>query len=189
VSTAATLYRPEALEAVLAAVPPAACLTIDELRAALPFTRNTLAGMLGALVLDGMVERVEAGCFKRCIPARQQVPTAGQPDLRKPRKRLHGDVQRRLWRAMRLRRKFTIAEVVQLASREGEKSINSSAVAYARALAAAGYLRLLPRAKGSRAQRWMLIRDTGSAPPTARRQDGQRWLMDPNTRERIPCSP
>ncbi|MGO1078297.1 hypothetical protein [Inquilinus sp. CA228] len=186
--SALDLYRPEALEAILAKLPAGACLGIDELAGALPYPRHSLAGMLAALVVDGTVERVEQGCFQRVAGPYEPLQANGvRPDLQGPA-RPRTDLQRRLWRAIRLRKKFSVGDLIVLASREGEPSSRNTAYRYVRALGSAGYLSPLPRARAPLGpKRWLLVRDTGSAAPILLVEQGQTYVTDPNTAERVPC--
>jgi len=178
---------------LLNAIPPGACLTMDELAGALPdLNRRQLSNAATGLALRGLVERVERGCF-RLTDGGETAQGAGLviksgPRGPMPRKRAtRNSLTSRLWRAMRLKRKFTIPDLLELAARD-EKYPRNMAERLVRALADAGYLHGLgTRQKGTSPtsngfRRWTLIRDTGPLPPI-RRGDGT--LYDPNTGETI----
>lgn len=187
--SAAEHYRPEALQAILAKLPKGACLDIDELAGGLSFPRAALAGMLAALVLDGAVERVEQGCFRQSPNASPYAQLPGvEPIMGDRRRRARAKIQLRLWRAIRMRLKFTVGDLIRLASKDGDRPISEAASHYVRCLARAGYLRPLPRENGARAQkRWLLVRNTGAAAPVTLRTGASFCVVDPNTGERVPC--
>lgn len=85
----------------------------------------------------------------------------------------------RVWQSMRiLRSSFTIAELVITA-----ESGDSATTKYVRALALAGYLRLVqPRVNGRPGSRavWALVRGANSPLGPIRRRDGS-GVYDPNT--------
>jgi hypothetical protein len=183
-------YRPEALQAILAKLPTGTCLGIDELAAGLSYPRAALAGMLAALVLDGAVERVEQGCFRQSAsasPYAQLLPGV-DPIMGDRRRRARAKIQLRLWRAIRMREKFTVGDLIRLASKDGDKPISEAASHYVRCLARAGYLQPLARESGTRAQkRWLLVRNTGAGAPVTLRTGATFCVVDPNTGEQVPC--
>jgi hypothetical protein len=90
-----------------------------------------------------------------------------------------------VWQAMRIMRgHFSVADLLRTCD------ISESAVhKYCRALARAGYLRLLwPRVSGRAGSRdiWALVRDSGPHAPI-KRQDGSA-VWDPNTRHAWPLA-
>ncbi|WP_395672028.1 hypothetical protein [Inquilinus sp.] len=187
--SAAERYRPEALQAILAKLPAGTCLGIDELAGQLHFARAPLAGMLAALVLDGAIERVEQGCFRQSASASPYAQLPGvDPIAADRRRRARAKIQLRLWRAIRMRQKFTVGDLIRLASKDGDKPIGEAASHYVRCLARAGYLQPLARENGARAQkRWLLVRNTGAGAPVTLRTGASFCVVDPNTGERVPC--
>lgn len=80
----------------------------------------------------------------------------------------------RLWRAMRMQRRFTIADLVATA-----EAAPRNTELYVAALEKAGYLRIIrPRISGAKmgGAIYMMVNDTGPNPPRL----GKRGLSDPN---------
>lgn len=105
-----------------------------------------------ALILrrHGLVEKVGQGCHKLTDAGREAVaagsritsgPRGGQGFSRVWKNTLRG----RAWRAIRIRRKFSVADLISLVAEGGERDIESNVGKYVRALARAGILVELPR--------------------------------------------
>ena len=105
-----------------------------------------------------------------------------------PGKRLYkGTLRERAWHAMRIRRKFTLGEILELSAREDDRAAASNVGKYIRALVKTGFLAALasrergiaPTSNG--AKRYLVVRDAGPKAP--------RWLprrgmvYDPNAQE------
>jgi len=101
--------------------------------------------------------------------------------------------RQRAWRAMKVRRVFTIGEVVADAACGDEGRPRDNAARYINRLAQAGYVKELPRrspgtAAGSNGfKQFRLIRNSGPKAPVFR--TGPCVMHDPNTREDVPCKP
>lgn len=99
----------------------------------------------------------------------------------------------RAWRAMRLRRTFTIGEIVADAARAGEAGQpRDNAARYIRRLVEAGYLVELPQRKEGTApssngfKQFRLALDPGPKAPVFRSETGA--MHDPNSGKDVPCS-
>lgn len=96
----------------------------------------------------------------------------------------------RAWRAMRIRRSFTVPDILMDATDGTEASPIDSAHFYIRSLKQGGYLRELPKrvpnAGRCPLKKWMLVRDTGPLAPAIQRNP--RAVHDFNTGETVPCS-
>jgi len=167
------------------------CRTTEELALMTGLPRKAVAKAAGKLILRGLAERVEIGCYRltetgRASASTKEVLTSG------PNRRLTAKVRpapksfrQRAWAAMRMCGKFTIPQIVQLAS-EGQRHPHDNLHTWFRALERAGYLRRLPvrergTAPGSNGFiRWMLMLDTGPGAPMVR-NDGT--VVDRNTGE------
>lgn len=188
-------------EAVLAAVPAGACLTLDELAAALPaLARQTVINTACGLVRRGLLERAERGCYRLTAEGRR-VTAEGAPlncgpqgPHGKPRRPRRSTLRVRLWRAMRLARKFTVSDLLAAACRGGEAAAESNARHYLRQLEAAGYLQRLGRRVPGTAPtsngfaRWSLVRDSGPEAPVAAKARAGWVVRDPNTGQVHPCA-
>lgn len=103
--------------------------------------------------------------------------------------------RQRCWAAMKVRRTFTIGEIVADAIRDedGLGQPRDNAARYIRRLCQAGYVREEPRrircgTPGSNGfKRFRLMRSTGMRAPIFSEQ--RALIHDPNTGEDVPCSP
>ena len=141
----------------------------------------------------GLVEKVEPGCHKLTDAGRAAVQSgarlrSGPRGNGQPGKRIHKDSLRiRVWRAIRIRRKFSIPDLVSLVAEGGERDIESNIRKYLSALTRAGILTELPRREAGTAltsngyKRWWLTdaKNTGPFAPIWRQ--GANTVYDPNT--------
>lgn len=183
--------------AILNAVTAGRCLTLEELCATMPsVARRMLINAAGRLVERGLIERVERGCYRltaegEAAQAAGVVIKSGPRGPMLRRRPVRNSLNARLWRAMRLKGKFTIPALLELAVKD-EKNPRCGAERFIRMLERAGYLhRLAKRDPGTSPTsngyvRWSLVRDTGELPPMPRRNGAE--LYDPNTGEVMPCS-
>jgi hypothetical protein len=101
-----------------------------------------------------------------------------------------GTLRERVWRALRLRRKASIPDLVMLVAEGGERDIESNIGKYLSALGRAGYLQKLPlRERGTALTsngyiRWWLVQDTGPLAPVWRVKADT--VYDPNTETETP---
>lgn len=176
--------RQMALVRLLAAGP---CLTTAEMVEATGMTRNMVSDACVRLVRRGWVDRLERGCFvlspegRRAHAAGEVISSAPGPTLtqaaRRPRRRTFRD---RVWKAIRIARKFDLGRIEELAG------VEAAAIGrYVRALTRVGYLSELRRQPGDAPtsngfKRWLLVEDPGPETPVLK-TDGRVW--DPNRRE------
>ncbi|KIO49623.1 hypothetical protein [Nitrosospira sp. NpAV] len=146
-----------------------------------------------------LIELTGPGCY-RLTDAGREALAAGKANLRSGPKggsrtntRICKDTLRiRVWRAIRILRKFSIPDLELLVAQGGEKDIGSNIGKYVRALERAGYLiRLQKREAGTALTsngfiRWWLPddKDTGLHAPVLSVAKGA--LYDRNTEERRP---
>jgi hypothetical protein len=178
---------PPNVQRVFEALPERRCLHTAKLAAATGLTTAQIAVAAGQLIRRNLVERAEAGCFRLTAEGVQARRDGFRPQRGVPidgiGKNQRSSLRIRLWRAMRLKQKFTVADLLRLASRD-EKSARSNTQHYLADLNAAGFLRRLPPVRGSNAARYALIRDAGPEAPVVRRTRGDVW--DPNGRQSYP---
>ncbi len=92
---------------------------------------------------------------------------------------------------MRIRRRFTIGDVVADAARDDEKNAHNNATRYIGALRRAGYVRALPKRRPGSAPSsngfkvFSLMKNTGPRAPVWLR--AKKLLHDFNTGEDVPC--
>ena len=134
------------------------------------------------LAARGLVDRDEAGGYA--------ITPAGVQHLRDDalfpsgavigrdrthRAHLRGTLRERAWRAMRMQRRFTIHDVLAVASRPTDRDPERGLQNYLHKLAATGYLIREPhKAPGTSPQSrgytvFRLVRDTGELPPSIRK--------------------
>jgi DNA-binding Lrp family transcriptional regulator len=171
---------------VLAAIAEAApkALTYRALREASHLSPPQVRDAVRQLAAKGLVRRPKPGTAQ-LLPAGRVHLAAGQALSRGPQKPrpMGGDSLRaRLWRALRIRVRVTLFELLQLAARGDEANAKANAVRYLGALGRSGYV-ADRRQPGQRAMDvcYILLRNTGPLPPQWNKR--QRRVFDPNTRE------
>lgn len=186
------------MRAVFDALASGGCLTVNELVCATGLTRRPVSDAAAKLIRDDLVERVERGCFRISAAgkaARANGSVTFRPGPKGPMARTRpvaGSFRAKAWGAMRLRQKFTVADLVTRARTDDDRMPENNATYYLRGLAAAGYVRVLPlREPGHKPtsngfRRYALIRDTGPLAPVIRK--GGTEVYDPNTGEVTPCA-
>lgn len=141
----------------------------------------------------GLVDKVGRGCHKLTDAGREAVASglklrSGPRGGGQTGKRIHKDTLRiRVWRAIRIRRKFSIPDLVSLVAEGGERDIESNIRKYLSALTRAGILTALPRREAGTAltsngyKRWWLRDEKDSGPLAPVWRQGANTVYDPNT--------
>ncbi|MGE4527983.1 MAG: hypothetical protein AB7D00_06410 [Rhodospirillaceae bacterium] len=180
---------------LLAALSRDACLTVAELVAASGLDNRVVVKAAAQLIGRGLADRAEVGCFTltaegEAFRASGKEVTSGPkgPLTQSYRRARRTTLRDRLWAALRVRRKASIPELLELAS-NGEAAALSLAQKYTSALCRSGHLRELRRDPGTAPtsngfKRFALIRDTGPEAPLVRVR--AREVYDPNTGETYP---
>lgn len=176
---------------------PRDCITDDAVvQITLLNSRQVEQGIL-KLRKYGLVEKISPACHQLTDAGREAVASglklrSGPRGSGQPGKRIHKNTLRiRVWRAIRIRRKFSIPDLVALVAEGGEKDIESNIRKYISALTRAGILTELPRREAGTAltsngyKRWWLtdVRDPGPLAPVWRQ--GANTVFDPNTETEI----
>ena len=144
---------------------------------------------------NGFIKRVDPGCYR--ITQAGIIALESQEKMRSGPKsgtavKIHKNTLRiRIWRAIRIRKSFSIPELEGIVSTGAEKDVVSNIGKYLRALESAGYLiRLGKKLRGTSLTsngflRWRLdpLKDTGPQAPIWRQS--KATLFDPNTGEEI----
>jgi hypothetical protein len=149
------------------------CITEEHLVMLTGLTQPQVYWAVLTLRRNDLIEKTGKGCYKLTSAGNQAI-ISGTNVHSGPRgggqtgKRVLKDTLRlRLWRAMRIRRKFSVADILPLAVEGNERGdVTSNAHKYVRALCRAGYLTELPK------------RDPGIAPTS----NGYKryWLQEGN---------
>ena len=167
-------------------------MTTEELAAATGMDRRAVAATVGKLIMRGLAERLEIGRYRLTTAgeksaARQEILTSGPKRKQTGRRRQpRNTFFQRVWAVMRMQRRFSVPELMQLAASPKERGGSVDSLhRYLRALEQAGYVRRLrSREPGTRPGsngfvRWILVRDTGPVAPALRVRE--RQLIDRNT--------
>lgn len=167
------------------------CLTLDELSEALPdIERKKITSSICRLVTQHYVKREEVGCYQATKEGREVHKKGYRPGPQRPLtapRKPRNTLRSRVWQVMNARRRFTIPDLLELASTGSEKDAYGNVQVYLWALAKAGYVReLAHRAEGTAAEsngykQWLLLKQTGVVAPVVRASS----IYDPNTREEI----
>lgn len=171
---------------ILRALENGACMTTDELGEAVGLDRRAVSSACCRLLVRGLIDRKEVGCFEITSEGTELLK-CGEPitsgpvrplTQSHPRTNRKEPVRDKIWRAMRITRKFSIADL-QVISGAGYENARR----YVLALQRAGYLYRLRTEKGfartsSGFVRWSLVRDTGPAAPVWRPR--RRQVFDRN---------
>ncbi|GLQ20473.1 hypothetical protein ACFFUB_00320 [Algimonas porphyrae] len=151
---------------------------------------------LGQLIRRGLICVASVGRYRPTESGREllasggTIPSGPMPDAPlKDRQMSNQSLRARLWRAMKRKPRFTIPEILTLASNDTDGKPEDNARTYVRELKRAGYLTELPRREkrgrgGSSVKVFWLREHTGPEHPRVRkRQDGPPRLYDPNKRD------
>lgn len=148
------------------------------------------------LIRRGLIERGGVGNYRITDAGRQAIAdglriTSGPTGRTGARRLLRDTFRQRAWSAMRVRRVFSIGEIVADAARTDTEAERDNARRYIAALRAAGYVSELPRRKSGTAltsngfKEFRLLRNTGPRAPVVSDERGS--VHDPNTGVDVPC--
>lgn len=174
-------------EQILTALPKGgACVTLAGLAKATGIARPKIVKALPALQRSGYAVQVRLGCYARtprgdAMVARGARLRSGPKGPTGPRPPRSDTLRARAWAALRMMKKATVPDLLELAARD-EKDGRSNLRHYLGALERAGVVARLPqKARGLAAtspgfDRWLLVRDLGAQAPIVR----GALLHDPN---------
>lgn len=168
----------------------------------LALSRKSALAALGRLMQKRLIERVNPGNARnlesvdpiyRVTPAGAEIVASGKRITSGPngpltglRKGSQDTFRARLWRALRIQKKATIPQLVEIArAKKDAEDVDSNAFRYLQALTRAGVVAKLPsREKGFAPSsngfvRWALVRDLGPLAPQA----GAKYLVDFNAQD------
>ncbi len=174
------------------------CVTEDRLLELTSLSKRQVQQSCRLLRGSGLLKKTEEGCHTVTKAGLEAIKAgahyrSGPKGAKQHGKRVWKDTSRiRMWRAMRIRRKFDVPEIVILVADEDARGdMTSNVQKYVRALAKAGYLVELPRRQAGSAatsngyKRWWLQddKDTGPLAPVWRAREGT--VYDPNTKTEV----
>ena len=168
------------------------CVTEESLINATGYTLKQVQESCLLLRRRGLLTKTDRGCHKLTKAGRTALGEgvklhSGPNEKHCGRYVRSGSLRERAWSAMRIKRRFTIDDLVMLVVKGGERDVKSNLGKYLRALARAGFVRQLPiretprTLSGPGCIRYALLRDSGPKPPVWRLAYGEVW--DPNTEE------
>ena len=136
---------------VLHALPPVICKTLPVLSDALGLTRRQASRAARLLIRKGLVERVEVGCFRltpdgeRAVTDGIEITAGPNAPLETVRRPMVDTLRQRAWTAMRIKRAFTIADLLVAGTQGSERNAAHNLQIYLRNLARAGVVRRMKR--------------------------------------------
>lgn len=175
---------------ILAALPQqGACMTLDEVAAATGLPPERITRLVTALNRNGLISMAQRGCYRR-TPAGDAAIAAGTLPKSGPRgprgvpNTSQGGLAERLWRALRMLRRATLPELLEIADPR-ECRYDDHAARYLRQLKAAGVTGVSNRKVAGTAltsngfKQHILLRDLGPKAPIWRQREKRLW--DPNS--------
>jgi len=171
------------------------CITEEVLVELTGLTPKQVENAAQVLCRNGLLERTGQGCHTLTSAGKAALKSGAEihsgPRGSQPGHRIWKDTLRiRVWRAMRIRRKFTVTDLAMLVADGSERGdITSNVQKYVRALAKAGYLIELPKREkgaamtGKGYKRWWLQDDQDTGPQAPVWSADKKTVFDPNTLE------
>jgi DNA-binding MarR family transcriptional regulator len=164
---------------------------VQEIRDATQLSETQVRRALEALVRRGYVERLGINQVKATTEGLSLLQN-GKDITSGPKGPRMSEAQRtslrhRLWKAMRLAKKASVSDLMELAARGSECGATQDAKAYLNVLVRSGHLMRLSRRAHSEwpittgESRYCLVLDTGPQAPQYNRR--QKRVFDPNTGE------
>lgn len=174
------------------------CITESKLVALSKLKEKQVENAVCKLRKHGLVTRTAPGCYRLTSEGKEAL-AAEAPVIRPGPKgtyqkvRIHRhSLRARVWRAIRIRRKFSIPEIEPLVLQGHEKNMRSNIGKYLKALELAGYLvRMKKREAGTAPTsngfaRWWLPDDKNTGPIAPVWRPARNVVFDQNTGEEVP---
>ena len=173
-------------------------VTLDVLAEVTGLPRRRAADTLRILTRRQLIASPQQHVYELLDAGREALETA-EPVRCGPKKcrplnarRVRDTLRQRLWAALRMAGKATLADLLRRAYREGQTGSTKNALHYLRALEHIGAVRKLewkqpgnsPNSRGF--VRWMLLNDFGPLAPIPSLKKG--FVLDPNSGERLPLA-
>lgn len=181
-------------EKVLAWLAEGGCRTLAETAATFDHRPNIAGQTLAKLIQRGYVERAERGCYRAttagiAFSATGERISSGARGPRATSRPARQTFQDRIWNALRIRRKASVEELVEIAGRPEQRQAHAAlhASKFVAALLRADVLRVLPMRSATRARRYELARDLGPLSPIVSLK--RAALKDRNTGDWLALGP
>lgn len=140
----------------------------------------------------GLLEKSDQGCHTitksgiEAIEGNKTFRSGPKQQLIAPRGMPQSSRRAKAWRAMRIRNKFTIPDIVMLVVEYGDRDPTNNVGKYVRALEKAGYLTSLKREKGTSqgsngTKRYWLVPEMNTGPLAPLWRPHKKTIFDPNT--------
>jgi hypothetical protein len=186
-----------AASALLSALAEGGDHAVEALAGRLALRRRQVVDAAAKLIRRGYAARAAVGFYRITDAGRRALAdgvriTSGPTRPTGARRLLRDTFRQRAWTAMRVRRVFTIGEIVADAARQDTDAERDNARRYIAALRAAGFVVELPRRKAGTAmtsngfKEFRLTRNTGPRAPVV--SDEREAVFDPNTGQEVPCA-
>lgn len=188
----------KAPSALLQMLADGSAMTVDEVAGRIDLTRRQISDAAACLSRRGYLLWLGAGRYQLsdeglAAAARGEVIKAGPRGPSNCVRDFRNTLRERVWRSMRLRRQFTVPDLISDAATDDDRKPQDNIQRYLRALRDAGYVGELPRrAQGTALTSngfkcWLLMRDTGPRAPSIRANTNA--IHDFNLGEDVPCVP
>ncbi len=172
-------------------------LTVDDVEARVDLTRRQISNAAACLHRREYLQWLGPGLYQLndaglAAAAAGEVIRSGPLGPRKQARMAKGTLRERAWRAMRVRRRFTLADLITDAALPEDKAPENNLVRYIGRLASTGYVAALPaRTMGTALTSngykvWVLLKDSGPLSPIALTKVA--GVHDRNTGEDVLCS-
>lgn len=184
--------------AVLTKLASGQCLTIDQLAVELDLTHRQVSDAAAKLFKRDYLERKAVGCYQltdagEAAAITGEIITSGPRGPIEKTRFKRNTFRHRAWIAMRIRRRFTVPDLIADASKVSDGNPADNLQRYLRGLKKVGYVAELPNREEGTAitsngfKRWMLLRDTGPKAPVILKEP--RGIHDFNLGKDVPCLP
>lgn len=190
-------YHPgTAPTALLKLLGDGSCRCLNEVAEALGLNARQVTTAASCLLRRDYLMRMAIGCYQ-LTEAGLDASRAGEvitsgPIVRNEKPNVYSNsLRQRAWRAMRIRRRFTVPDLVADAANDDDRQATGSIQGFLSALRRVGVVTELPvRAKGTANgtngfKQWSLSKDVGPLAPILTCKG--RTVHDPNTGKDLPC--
>lgn len=175
------------------------CITFDQLIWLSRLKPKQVENATYKLRKHGLITLTEPGCYRITSEGRQALADEDTnlrsgPHGSSQKERIHKkSLRTRIWRAIRIRKKFSLPELEPLVCTGHERDMRNNAGKYLKALESAGYLIKMKKVEAGTAPtsngfaRWWLPDDKNTGPIAPIWRPGKGVIFDPNIGEEVLC--